>query len=129
MCYFLKDLNRSEAIASGDIKDVSELAKEAGFRIPLAVTKAVWEDCIAWPKEDGLQDETGRAWDVIFMASRAAVDNKKSGEPFAKYQIYRVKRGEQEATLVDLVLFIGPGEHMEPICTVYLLEEVEDYVD
>src|SRR5512135_48851 len=56
---------RAQAIADGVLKDVSELAKEAGFRYPVAVTAAVWAECVTVPEGVTGQDETGRLWDVL----------------------------------------------------------------
>ncbi|WP_194294307.1 hypothetical protein [Streptomyces sp. RB17] len=28
------------------------LAREAGFRVPIALTAAVWADCVQWSDED-----------------------------------------------------------------------------
>jgi len=39
---------RAQAIEDGVLIDVSNAAKEAGFRIPIALTTAVWADCVAW---------------------------------------------------------------------------------
>jgi len=35
---------RADAIADGFLVDVSDMAKEAGFKWPVAVTRAVWDD-------------------------------------------------------------------------------------
>ena len=40
---------RAQAIADGVLIDATELAKEAGFRIPVAVTAGVWGECVAVP--------------------------------------------------------------------------------
>ena len=40
---------RAQAIADGVLVDVSELAKQAGFRFPVAVTAGVWAECVAGP--------------------------------------------------------------------------------
>jgi Family of unknown function (DUF6573) len=56
---------RAQAIADGVLVDVSELAKEAGFRFPVAVTTGVWAECVAVPDGVAGQDETGRLWDVL----------------------------------------------------------------
>src|SRR5512135_3116848 len=58
---------RAQAIADGVLVDVSKLAKEAGFRFPVAVTAGVWAECIAVPDGVAGQDETGRLWDVLNM--------------------------------------------------------------
>ena len=55
---------RAEAIADGVLVDVTELARAAGFRHPVAMTSAAWSDCVAWTREDSdrqvHQDQTGR---------------------------------------------------------------------
>ena len=56
---------RAQAIADGVLVDVSKLAKEAGFRFPVAVTAAVWAECVTVPDGVAGQDETGRLWDVL----------------------------------------------------------------
>ena len=52
----------------GFLIDVSETAKDAGFRFPMAVTSAVWMKCIEVPEScEGEQDEAGRLWDILNM--------------------------------------------------------------
>jgi len=55
---------RAQAIADGVLIDVSEMAGEAGFRWPVAITAAAWEDCVAWSDTDNdrqvYQDQSGR---------------------------------------------------------------------
>ncbi len=54
---------RTQAIEDGVLVDVSEMAQEAGFKHPVALTRAVWEDCVAWDEGDNnhqtYQDESG----------------------------------------------------------------------
>lgn len=64
---------RAQALGDGTLVDVSELAREAGFRLPVAVTRAVWESCIAWNGNQHVyQDAIGRQYDVLWGASLAA---------------------------------------------------------
>lgn len=50
--------------------DVTERVAEAGFRVPVAVTAAVWAECVEWPEtERGSQDQSGRLWDVLLIAA------------------------------------------------------------
>jgi Family of unknown function (DUF6573) len=37
---------RADAIADGVLIDVSAVAREAGIRYPVALTRAVWERCV-----------------------------------------------------------------------------------
>jgi hypothetical protein len=65
--------SREQAIEDGVLVDVSEMAAEAGFRWPVAVTRAVWaliQDVP--PRFQGIQDPDGRLWDVLWLARLAA---------------------------------------------------------
>ena len=65
---------RAQAIADGILVDVSETAREAGFKIPVALTRTVWERIVALPEGyRGFQDERGRLWDVLSMARHYAL--------------------------------------------------------
>ena len=117
---------RANAIADGTLVDVTELAHEAGFRVPVAITAAAWSDCVAWSAADTLrqtsQDEAGRLWDVLWMASIAA--RRAIGER-CLFQFYRVPRGGR-VTLprpTTLNLHIGPGDSGEPVVTVLMPHE------
>ncbi len=117
---------RQQAIEDGYLVDVSNVAKDAGFRFPVAMTRAAWDDCVAWTEEDSqrqvYQDEAGRLWDVVWMASLAA--RRGSGERLA-FQLYRVPRGARgvQPRLVSLHVAIGPGDQGEPVVTLLLPNE------
>ena len=57
---------RADAIRDGVLIDVSAVAREAGIRYPVALTRAVWERCLAVPPGVLCQDEAGRLWDVVY---------------------------------------------------------------
>lgn len=69
--------SRRQAIEDGMLVDISEMAAEAGFNCPVAITRAAWSDCVKWTEADSNrqthQDESGRLWDVLWMASLAAM--------------------------------------------------------
>jgi hypothetical protein len=58
---------RAQAIADGVLIDGSQTAREAGFGFPVALTRAVWERCVAVPPAVVCQDEAGRLWDVLWL--------------------------------------------------------------
>ena len=65
---------RAQAIEDGFLVDVSETAREAGFTIPVALTRGVWDRIVALPEGyKGFQDEAGRLWDVLWMARHYAL--------------------------------------------------------
>lgn len=113
---------RAQAIADGVLVDVTQHAKEAGFKVPVALTQAAYFECVAWDDRDELakpcgQSVSGRLWDVLWMAFQAA---RKTDGNVAPFSLLRVPReGDSlEATMVDLVLTIHPGDAGEPVCTI-----------
>ena len=117
---------RTQALADGVLVDVTDTAREAGFVFPVALTHAVWEDCVGWSAEDtkrkgGPQDEMGRLWDVLWMAKLAA---RKGGERIL-FQLYRVPREGRgvRAKLVTLAAHCGQGDDGEPVVTIMMSAE------
>jgi len=116
---------RLQAIDDGVLIDVSDKAREAGFVIPVAITQAAWEDCVAWSDVDNrrqtYQDELGRLWDVLYTASLAA----RRGGQAIRFQLFRVPRGGRgmRPRLVALKAICGPGDDGEPVITIMLPSE------
>ena len=113
---------RAQAIADGVLVDVSKLAREAGFKIPVAVTCGVWAECVAVPKGVLCQDETGRLWDVLMML-RHAIAKNSDGERVDFALHVRNDNEERTPPLVSLYALCGPGDDAEPVVTVMLPTE------
>jgi hypothetical protein len=58
---------RTQAIEDGVLVDVSKIAAEAGFKVPVAMTSTVHVKYVQVPPSADWQDETGRLWDVLQM--------------------------------------------------------------
>ena len=43
--------SRKKAIGDGELIDVTEAAKMAGFRLPVAITHTAWNRCLEWIQE------------------------------------------------------------------------------
>jgi len=70
---------RAQAIEDGVLVDVTETAREAGFKIPVALSRSVWERLVALPDGyQGFQSESGRLWDVLWMARHYALSASNS---------------------------------------------------
>ncbi|MFG2667700.1 DUF6573 family protein [Streptomyces sp. NPDC048387] len=116
--------SRARAIADGVLVAVGEdIAREAGFGFPVALTAAAWADCVAWTDEDNrqtYQDEEGRLWDVLWM-TRYAI-RRSDGGPSCTVELFRVPRdGEsEEGERTWLLATCGPGDDMEPVITISL---------
>lgn len=114
--------SRTQALADGVLIDVTETATEAGFAWPVAVTAAVWEDCVAWTDADNErknvhQDEKGRLWDVLWMAHVGA---RRSRGATIRFTVARVPREGKvrRAQKVELIAMAGPGDNHEPVVTI-----------
>ena len=105
---------RAQAIADGVLVDVTDTAKEAGFAYPVALTRAVWTECVEWTQDDARrkprfhQDEAGRLWDVLFVGAfrlkllRAAL---RLGEATAEAYVHGLRTKLHEPEPVDPVVF------------------------
>lgn len=119
---------RQQAIEDGiliDVSNIDNIAREVGFRYPVALTSAVWEDCVAWDESDkerksAGQDVIGRLYDVLYMASLAIRSKTATKDRDINYQIWRVPRyGESvKPEPVNLRMVIGPGDSGEPVITI-----------
>ncbi|WP_114814048.1 DUF6573 family protein [Paraburkholderia kururiensis] len=114
---------RAQAIADGVLVDVSAMAREAGFRIPVALTSAVWADCVAWTDADSGRGESGRLWDVLWMGALAA--KRARGTQRIAFELNRVPRDGRttQPRPVVLNLHIGPGDNAEPVITILMPNE------
>ena len=119
---------RAEAIGDGVLIDVSSTARDEGFRWPVAMTAGVWADCVAWSDRDSqaqvYQDQSGRLYDVIFMAFQAISLSRETGDRLL-FRLYRVPRDghSTDAELTTLKLIVGPGDGGEPVITILLIDE------
>jgi len=120
--------SRAQAIDDGVLIDVTSVAREAGFKWPVALTHAAWCDCVAWTERDNhfriYQDESGRLWDVLFMASYAVRTAAIPGDRL-RFSLYRVPKDGRstQAQEVSLKLMVGPGDAGEPVVTIMLPNE------
>ena len=110
---------RAEALADGVLVGVSELAREAGVRYPVAVTRRVWDEVVTPRDEDrpAGQSETGRLWDLLWMlrvASQAAPGNQDRLD----YKMLVFRKGLHQE--VQLTAVCGPGDNGEPVITVMI---------
>ena len=114
---------RAQAIADGVLVDVTATAAEAGFVIPVALTAAVWAECVRVPAGVVAQDERGRLWDVLSVL-RFAIRRQAGGEPELLYQLHvRNDNGDGEPPLVTLKAMCGPNDDGSPCITVMRPDE------
>ena len=111
---------RAQALEDGVLVDVSEMAREAGFVWPVAVTAAVWAVIAAIPSRyRGIQSRDGRLWDVLWIAYCAIRSAPAGGTELR----YRLILHHERRTYLTLKLITGPGDHGEPVVTLMLPAE------
>ena len=127
----ISSYTRADALADGMLVDVSEMAREAGFVFPVAVTRSVWHECIDWPEgsEQGFgQSIDGRLWDVLFMAHWKIKSSREQSEDLL-YQLNVIPKDTKAETITEIDDFtgaklttlkinIGPGDNAEPVITI-----------
>lgn len=117
---------RAGATGDGPLVEVpAAAAAEAGFTCRVAVTRAAWEDCVAWDAADSartgaVQDQDGRLQDVLWLASVAASGAAGSARVRVAFSVYRVPRAGQGAGKrpAPLVSQTGPGDDGELVVMV-----------
>lgn len=116
----IHSFTRKEALETGQLMDISHVAKQAGVKFPIAVTQSVWEgviqpDQIAMDRGESVE---GRMWDVSFMFTLYA--RKTSGDTLYFPVAHTVKGESQISTLKAT---IGPGDTYAPVITIMYQDE------
>ena len=124
--------SRWQALADGELVDISATAAEAGFVVPVAVTRALWADIETIPGDVSWQDVKGRLWDVIWMA-RCAVKGVGRVTVISECEcIFGVILYTEEGQFVDgdneppvyrVKLISGPDDNGEHVITLMQLGE------
>ncbi len=119
---------RADAISDGVLIDLPEqIVNEAGIKVKVAVTRAVWDDYLAPDYLDDLPDQSveGRTWDLLWMFGCAARRSRHvSTIQFRVLFVTRKEAGPSHPPTVteDVLLkaVCGPGEEGKPVITIML---------
>ena len=117
---------RAQAIKDGVLVDVTSVAREAGFRIPVALTAAAWAACVAMPPgaEDQAEGpgEAGRCWTAL-MELWFAIQSGPDGVTELVFGVPVRSCGGAvgaDEAVVRLRAVCGPGDAGEPVLTIML---------
>jgi len=108
---------RNQAIDDGVLVDVTEMAREAGFKVFVAITCTLHEIINTIPK-NSCQDFEGRLWDVLYMGALAARNN-----PTQSTILYVLRLTHGRKKNITLKMVISGGDNGEPVITIMLPEE------
>lgn len=111
---------RAQALSDGVLIDATALAKEAGFKWPVAVTDHLYHSIIV-PALDLVPDGqsiNGRLWDVLNVL-RHTIANSKD-DSYLQFSVLFVMTPGASPIAVDLVAVCGPGDSGDPVLTLML---------
>ncbi len=82
--------SRAQAIEDRTLDDVTQLAKQAGIKAPVALTRAVWDRYVELSPaaEKARNNITGRMRDILWMFRVAALQAPNAAE--VRYKLYVV---------------------------------------
>ncbi len=111
---------RKMALEDGVLIDISEMAKEAGFKVPVAVTATLYNSIlipVESLKEQG-QDSSGRIWDMLILL------NLESSGCCKNHILFSVRMQMNTGSeLIQMKSVIGSGDKGEPVITIMLPHE------
>jgi len=117
---YISMYTREQALEDGFLIDVSEVAKEAGIKFPVALTSAVYGDYVEVPEGVTGQDVQGRLWDILWML-RVAI--KRGTEDSLIMYDLMVRNDNRQPKKVTLKAMCHPGDQSEPVITIMLPQE------
>ncbi len=110
--------SRAQALADGVLIDVSELAREAGFKLPVAVSDTLYHGYLTPPPElakEGISVE-GRLWDTLSVL-RYAIKASPATDRIT-FTVLFAQASDATPVSVDLLAVCGPGDSGEPVITI-----------
>jgi hypothetical protein len=115
---------RADAISDGVLVELSDqIVREAGIKVKVAVTRAVWEDYLSPSCLDELlgQSVEGRTWDLLWMFGCAARRSRHAST--IQFRVLFATMEESGSIVTEDVLLkavCGPGDDAEPVITIML---------
>ena len=120
---------RAQAIEDGVLVDVSETAREAGFQIPVAAhAQPSGTRLVALPEGyQGFQDESGRLWDVLWMARHYALRASNSNRVRMCVLVRDIRKDLRDSNRPPRrhfpIVAIGADDDALPVITVMFPED------
>jgi len=118
---------RFQALEDGVLVDVSQMASEAGFRYPTAITADLHARITPNEREKALgQSYGGRLWDVVFLASFAARQAGTQDRCSLEVSLFDAEAAPPHRThrrTLSLWMVVGPGNQGEPVITIGFPED------
>lgn len=116
--------SHAQALADGVLVDVCQMAKEAGFKFPAAITSDLYARLTSEEREQAQgQSYKGRLWDVLWMASLAARKSRTDRISFKVLLAETNGSNHLNPHHIRLRCVTGPGNEGEPVITLGFPED------
>ena len=115
---YISVYTRADAIRDGILCDVSEMAREVGFRFPVALTANVYARYVEVPNNVIGQDRQGRLWDILWMC-RAEINRCIDNRDELMFSLV-VRNNDRAVKPVLLKSVCSSGDDGEPVITIML---------
>ncbi len=115
---------RADALSDGVLVELSDqMVSEAGIKVKVAVTRAVWDDYLSPSYLDEMSGQSveGRTWDLLWMFGCAARRSRHAST--IQFRVLFVTMKESGSIVTEDVLLkavCGPGNEGEPVITIML---------
>jgi hypothetical protein len=116
---------RADAVADGIQVEVTKMAREAGIRYPVFLTRGVYDQYVTVPAGVSGQDEQGRLWDILWML-RFAITKTHSAEHYVAVALYVRNSDKEPARLIKLHATCGPLDIDDPQPAITVMIPGED---
>jgi len=118
---------RAQAHTDGILVDVTETAKEVGFKLPVAITEAL-HNCLTPTKAEASIGQTydDRLWDVLWLATftlKLADPGMDTVTFTVVQQEVEAKSGQLKKVAIRLRALSGSGDESEPVITIGFPED------
>ena len=106
------------------LRDVTEIADDAGFPLPAALTPFACDDCLTWSEgDDANQDDDTRLWTILSMAGYA-LRTMQLDKTDLIIEVLRIPRDGDlaDSHWLSLKFHLGADECGEPLIIVSVPE-------
>jgi hypothetical protein len=111
--------SRAAALRDGALNDITNIAHEAGFKVPAALTSAARATLVPSDRDAAAgQSLAGRLWDVLAVLRARA---RRAEGSTVLFEVLVAQAGRQERLALKAIM--GPGDDGEPVMTVMLPRE------
>lgn len=110
--------SRKDALDDGVLIDISELAREAGFKLPVAVSDNLYHGYLKPSPELAKEGQSlnGRLWDTLSVL-RYTIKASPATDRLS-FTVLFVQAPDAEPAPVELLVVCGPGDSGEPVITI-----------